>query len=121
MLKRKQENRGPIRTDDCGRKGDYWEALVELEAWKRGAEVYPNKGCTGKIDIILEIEGQFVPIDVKVLRWSKNRQNWSSSGKCADGVYKVAVNPETFEIRWDYTSSHRTAFKCPPGLENFWS
>jgi len=68
--------------------------------------------------MVLEINSQFVPIDVKAMQFEKGR--WRAKGKSAKGVYEVCVNPETEEIRWPYKNRKRDP-KCPPGLEDFWS
>ena len=115
-------SRGPVHTKCDSRKGDFYEALVELEAWKRGAEVFPNKGCTGKTDMVLEINGQFVPVDVKSMRWNKRLKKYTSAKPPQKrDVYQVCVNPETQEIRWAYRNGGSRKFNCPAGLEDFWS
>ena len=90
-----------------------------MAAWEREADVYPNKGCTGSIDMVLGIEGQLIPVDVKAMKWDQRYNCWCSRGAAKeDGVFIVLVNPETKEIRWQKTRE-RTP-KCPPGLEDFW-
>tara|TARA_Y100000401_G_scaffold59540_1_gene47241 strand:+ start:311 stop:655 length:345 start_codon:yes stop_codon:yes gene_type:complete len=111
------------RTDDS-RTGDISESIVETGAWLRGAEVFPNKGCTGATDIILKIKGILVEIDVKTeTRKSWKGRNWWGIPKSTkvEGVYMVVVNPVTHRIRWRKSGRGRSqTIDCPLGLEDFW-
>jgi len=93
-----------------------------MEAWERGAEVFPNKGSSGKTDMVLKINGQLIEVDVKTMRWSPEKGVWSSYAKKLEkNIWLVLVNPETKEIRWANKRGgrpHRP--NCPPGLEDFW-
>ena len=51
-------------------KGDYWEYYVITVALEKGAEVFRNVCCTGEVDLILRINGQYIPIDVKQNTWN---------------------------------------------------
>ena len=89
-----------------------------MAAWERNADVYPNKGCTGSVDMVLGIGDELIPIDVKAMRWDHRFNNWTSKGTGAPGVYVVLVNPETKQIRWK-NQLDKTP-DCPKGLEEFW-
>ena len=118
-LKPRPETTGPKSTD-LNRKGDYWEKHVIMSAWERGAEVFPNAGCSGKTDMVLKIDDQLYSIDVKTMRWKPDSGTWRSpAGKLPDGIWLVLVNPETRDIRWaNFRGTERP--NCPPGLEDFW-
>ena len=115
------------RTDDS-RTGDISESIVETGAWLRGAEVFPNKGCTGATDMILKIKGILIEIDVKTetpkKRKTKTRTyvGWGiPKSTKVEGVYMVVVNPVTHRIRWRRTGKGRWGkWDCPSGLEDFW-
>ena len=117
-----QQNQKPetvgLKSTDTSRKGDYWEAFVEMAAWERNADVYPNKGCTGSVDMVLGIDGDFIPVDVKAMRWDARFNSWTSKGSVPTGIYVVLVNPETKEIRWRKNLDKTP--RCPKGLEDFW-
>ena len=126
--KPKPETLGPKSTDRC-LIGDYWEYHVILVALKKGAEAYKNVCCTGPIDIVLKIEGEFVPIDVKQKAWSYAKGIWLApkAANKAGIVWGVAVNPATKQISWYYVSGGNptwnrpsSIFQCPVGLEGFW-
>jgi len=90
-----------------------------MAAWERNADVYPNKGCTGSVDMVLGIDGDFIPVDVKAMKWDPRRGGWSSKGQVVPrGVYVVLVNPETKQIRWRKNLDKTPG--CPKGLEDFW-
>tara|TARA_Y100000289_G_C3908757_1_gene143421 strand:- start:798 stop:1136 length:339 start_codon:yes stop_codon:yes gene_type:complete len=111
MLNPLSEKAGPIATD-TNRKGDFFELHVIREAWRRGAEVYSNAGCTGAVDLILQQGEQQLKCDVKSMRYQN--KCWKSTGaSVADGVHVIHVNPLTEEIRW-------TRGKEPEGWESFW-
>ena len=112
------------RTDDS-RTGDISESIVETGAWLRGAEVFPNKGCTGATDIVLKIKGILIEIDVKTEtpKKRKGRANGWGIPKSTkvEGVYMVVVNPVTHRIRWRKIGRGRNQkIDCPLGLEDFW-
>ena len=104
---------GPIVTDS-NRKGDIFEYHVALEAWKRGAEVYFNAGCTGSTDLILEKNNRILKCDVKSMFKDKGRYRPHGNDKIAEGVTQIAVHPETMAIQWV------TKF-TPEGWEEFWA
>ena len=111
MLNPLSEKAGPIATD-CNRKGDFWELHVIREAWRRGAEVFTNAGCTGAVDLILHKGERQLKCDVKSMRYQN--KCWKSSGHAVPkGVHVIHVNPATEKIRW-------TKGKEPEGWESFW-
>ena len=116
--KPKPETIGPKSTNP-NVVGDFWEHHVIVEAMRRGAEVFKNVGCTGTIDMVLRINGQFVPIDVKLDRWDK-RGYWQSNAVAAPDAYHVRVCPEDGSITWLLKRGSRSGFQCPEGLETFW-
>ena len=123
---------GQLRTELSGsQKGDIAEMYVMLIAQWKGAKVHRNVSCVGNTDIVLQIEDEYYPIDVKLAQNGKNR-NGSSSWRATQAsevklpVYPVIVEPQgdimAWKIRWKatYNSPHAPPH-CPPGLENFWS
>ena len=118
------------------RKGDLAEQFVCFAAGLKGAEVFRNVGADGSIDIVLKIDKEFVPIDVKLANFyinNKGRGSWKFSAigsQCSEDVYPVMVVPETgtdwrgWSIRWFYKKGQGQAlepkYNCPPGLETFW-
>ena len=118
-LKPKPETIGPKSTNP-NVIGDFWEHHVIVETMRRGAEVFKNVGCTGDIDMVLRIDGQFIPIDVKLDTWNKRTGVWASHSVCAPDVYHVRVRPEDGSITWQLKRGCRSGYKCPEGLENFW-
>ena len=111
MLNPLSEIPGPIATDKT-RKGNFFELHVIREAWRRGAEVFPNAGGTGAVDLILQHEGKTLECDVKSMRYQN--KCWKSSGHAVPkGVHVIHVNPATEKIRW-------TKGKEPEGWESFW-
>lgn len=117
--KPKPETTG-LKSTNKSLKGDYWESIVQIAAWDRNADVYPNKGCTGSADMVLGINGEFIPIDVKSMRWDFRTGHWKATGAQKENAWIVYVNPETREIRWPYQDASRKSFQCPEGLEGFW-
>ena len=89
-----------------------------MAAWERNADVFPNKGCTGPIDMVLGIENQLVPIDVKAEVWDRRYGTWSSKASLNPDAYVVLVNPVTKNIRWKKNADKSP--NCPLGLEDFW-
>ena len=90
----------------------FWELHVIREAWRRGAEVFPNAGGTGAVDLILQHEGKTLECDVKSMRYQN--KCWKSCGHAVPkGVHVIHVNPSTEKIRW-------TKGKEPEGWESFW-
>ena len=111
-----QETTGPkyIEFTDKSRKGDIMEHHVITEAMKRGAEVFKNVGCSGKIDIIIKYNDQVLECDVKSLRKAGNGiYTWcGSSGSCH--AIPISVHPLTMDIGWHPK-------RVPDGFENFWN
>ena len=88
--------------------------------WEKGAEVFPNKGCSGKVDMVAEINGTYYPIDVKVDKWNPYTGVFGCTRGAAPGVWLVCINPDTKRIRWPYKGNSRVTLNCPEGLEDFW-
>ena len=119
--KQRPEKVGLTFTDN-NRIGDYLENLVQLRAWEKGAEVFPNKGCTGKTDMVLKINGNLYEIDVKSEKFDYKQGTWKSYGKpVPEGVYVVLIRAEDHSIRWSNLKPGSRTPKCPPGLEDFWN
>jgi len=107
---------------DSNRIGDYLENLVQLRAWEKGAEVFPNKGCTGKTDMVLKINNNLYEIDVKSEKFDYLTGTWKSYGRSVpEGVYVVLIRSEDHSIRWSNLKQGSKTPKCPPGLEDFWN
>lgn len=71
--------------------------------------------------MVLLIDNQYVPIDVKVERFDHRKNKWCAAVGAKKDVYIVLVNPESYKIRWQNKHGGRNNPKCPPGLESFWS
>tara|TARA_E500000305_G_scaffold27_1_gene16 strand:+ start:440 stop:724 length:285 start_codon:yes stop_codon:yes gene_type:complete len=93
-----------------------------MEALVRGADVFRNSVKTGDTDIVLRINGEYIPIDVKAKKWNPRQGIWRSAGgeKIPEHVYGVGVNPETKEVSWYKFHGSNYKFVCPKGLEDFW-
>ena len=100
------------------REGDFWEHYCSLEAWRRGAEVYPNYGKTGLVDLIIEWNNMQVRCNVKVkVERDKNRIGCyyqESLSKIPDDIIMICPHPITRQINWH---THRV----PIGWEDFWN
>ena len=92
MPNQSPETTGQTVTDN-NRKGDILEYHVALEAWKRGAEVYFNAGCTGSTDLILEKGYQILKCDVTSIFKEKDRYRVTGNDKIASRVTQIAVHP----------------------------
>ena len=115
--KQSKETTGQKSTD-TNRIGDILEHYVITEALKCGAEVFPNSCCTGRIDMILKINGRSIDCDVKSMsQRAKGRGSDKyyhvAKGDVAKGVYMISVHPETLLIAWH-------PLLIPEGLESFW-
>jgi hypothetical protein len=86
---------------------------TSLVAWKKGAEVFKNIGCSGDTDLVISHKGHLLKCDVKVM--TKRGRNYYAPqiGRVAPGVYMIAVHPITHQISWHPKT-------VPAGLENFW-
>ncbi len=129
---RNQEKPGQkyINKFSSTRSGDIGEHTVITEAWKRGAEVYPNAGGNGKTDLILEIEGELYQINVKTAAWKLNQTSksikWSwratNASTVKPPVWALIVEPrdDGYLVRWSTKQGRNQPPLCPPGLEKFW-
>lgn len=107
------------------RKGDISEGYVQCLAQVKGADVLTNVGCTGEIDMVFVVNGNYYPIDVKTASYVSNGvgvpKKWHSRDAYSvpDHVYPVLVLPLTgtdltgWEVKW-------LESRTPDGLENFW-
>ena len=103
-----------IKDLNTNRQGDAAELIVVIAAWKRGAEVFRNVGCTGKTDIVLQKpDGSLLAIDVKSLCRNGDGQYTASSNAYNATETVVLVHPHTEEVRW-------IRGKAPVGWEDFW-
>ena len=106
-------------------KGDYWEWIVVTVAMEKGAQVYKNCCCNGPVDMILRINNEFIPVDVKVKKWNFKWGQWGAANgdRIAKGVYPLAVDPSTKKVSWHRVrrgTGKDAGFQCPQGLEAFW-
>ena len=103
-----------LKLTDTSRLGDIAEHIVIVEALKRGADVYKNVGCTGKTDIVIEVDGQLLAVDVKTEKWNHRHQAYYSPGTRGCTKNRVLVNPLTWQVRWPRGES-------PEGWQSFWN
>jgi hypothetical protein len=107
-----------MRSTDPNRLGDIAEQWVALIAAWKGAEVFRNTGCTGKIDMILSINQVCYPIDVKLARQSQGSRHWhGNTYKVEHPIVPVLVVPDgdicDWKIKWIRN-------RYPEELEHFW-
>ena len=100
------------------RKGDLAEHLVALIATWKGAEVYKNINCTGKVDLILNIEDSLYTVDVKLAYYSPKGNIWyGNTHKVKPPVIPVLVIPDGDIFEWKIQWIRN---RYPKELENFW-
>ena len=91
------------------------ELTVCRDAMLRGADVFKNVSCVGKVDLIIAKDGEAIRIDVKTPKFCKRRKTWTSNScKPISGIYHVLINPDTWKPRWN--CKH-----IPIGWEEFWN
>lgn len=97
------------------RLGDIYELTVAREAMFRGAEVFRNMSCVGKIDFVLVKDDKVIRIDVKHMKLDPITKKWKSNARAKPlkGIYHVYVDPENWKPRWN--KRH-----IPEGWETFW-
>ena len=79
--KQKQQSECPgLKLTYTSRLGDIAEYVVITESLKRGAEVYKNVGCTGKTDVVIDLNGNTLHVDVKVEEWDVRSNSYYSPG-----------------------------------------
>ena len=106
-----------VTKPDPSRLGDIAEAWVSLLATWKGAEVYRNQHCTGKVDLILCIDGVHYPIDVKLAR-PDNKGSWfGNTSRVKEGVIPVLVIPTGDITEWRVKWIRK---RFPQELKNFW-
>ena len=103
-----------IKNLQNSRQGDAAELIAVLAAWKRGAEVFRNVGCTGKTDIVLQKpDGSLLAVDVKSATVNGQGGFGANSNMTKATETVVLVHPYTEEVRW-------IKGKAPLGWEGFW-
>ena len=103
-----------IKNLQNSRQGDAAELIAVLAAWKRGAEVFRNVGCTGKTDIVLQKpDGSLLAVDVKSATVNGQGGFGANSNMTKATETVVLVHPYTEEVRW-------IKGKEPLGWEGFW-
>ena len=104
--------------------GELAEKHVQVEALKRGAEVYPNFIKVGKTDLILKINDKLYEFNVKCKQWDKKDKCWKAknawSVKPPQWPILVEIHSDHIEIKWPNQWGKKNEYKCPPGLEDFW-
>jgi hypothetical protein len=135
-LKLVPEVRGLTHIDfSSSRAGDIAEKYATLSLWLRGAEVFPNAGCDGKVDLCFKYSGLIYEVDVKLACYAQSKPghySWRTdkASRVRPPVYPLIVVPSTganlsgWHCRWLQKKGQRKAniksYHCPPGLENFW-
>lgn len=107
------------RFTDPSRKGDLAEQLVGLIATWKGAEVYKNINCTGKTDLILNINDTLYELDVKLARLNAVTGGWFANTYTVEApVIPVLVVPNGDIFEWKIQWIRN---RYPKELENFWT
>ena len=86
------------------------------KALERGAEVFKNISCVGKVDMRIDWNGQSLPCDVKAkcARGQNKKLYYQDTlNKIPEDVYMVCVDPTDGSIAW-HTK------RIPEGWEDFW-
>ena len=116
--KHKLEPTGQKFTDPS-RKGDLAEQLVSLIATWKGAEVYKNINCTGKVDLILDVNEKLYVLDVKLGRHNSKGDGWfGNTAKVKFPVIPVLVIPDGDIFDWKIQWIRN---RYPQELKNFWT
>jgi len=100
-----------------------------MVALEKGAEVFKNSCTQGDIDIVLRIDNEFIPIDVKQKAWRPiplpGYFGAIHGNTIPDGVWGVAVDPETKKVSWyrppGRPKAGQDVWLCPAGWEDFWN
>ena len=115
--KPKSETTGQKFTDP-NRKGDLAEHYVALMATWKGAEVYRNINCTGKVDLVIGVDGILYRLDVKLAALNGRGDGWSGqTNKVKPPVIPVLVIPDGDIFEWKIQWIRN---RHPKELENFW-
>ena len=114
--------------DNTSREGDFWEHYVGLIAWRKGIEVFDNKGRTGPVDLILDDQSNpknpviRCNVKAKVVRNKSYPERYYQEtlnvlppfiGDANRDIYMVCVHPVTGSVCW-HTN------RIPEGWEDFW-
>ena len=103
---------------DPNRKGDLAEQLVSLIAAWKGAEVYKNINCTGKTDLIINVNNTTYELDVKLARFHDKKNSWFGNTYLVEPpIIPVLVIPDGDIFEWKIQWIRN---RYPKELENFW-
>ena len=95
----------------------------------KGIRVYSNVGCDGKTDLVIQYDGNYHSLDVKLANWSKGklgRYCWDApqARRVELPVIPLIVVPATGECASGWYCKWRTRKNgeviAPPGLEGLW-
>jgi len=104
---------------DKSRKGDLAEQYVALIATWKGAEVYKNINCTGKVDLIIDVNNTLYELDVKLARFNTQSGGWFANTYSVEPpVIPVLVTPKGDIFEWKISWIRN---RYPQELENFWT
>ena len=104
---------------DKSRKGDIAEQYVAFMATWKGAEVFQNINCTGKVDLILKINDCLYEIDVKLARLNTAKDGWyGATASVQPPVIPVIVIPDGDVFNWKIKWIRN---RYPKELEHFWN
>ncbi len=120
-----------ISPSDLGAMGELFVCLCVMA---KGGQVLRNQSPNGSVDLAVAFGPSMFPVDVKVCSWAKGGRKGEHSWRpnisgVPDYVYPVIVIPEgdtdfqQWQVRWSHSNNNSRSgkFRCPPGLENFWS
>ena len=89
-----------------------------MATWK-GAEVFQNINCTGKVDLILKINDCLYEIDVKLARLNTTKDGWyGATASVQPPVIPVIVIPDGDVFNWKIKWIRN---RYPKELEHFWN
>lgn len=80
----------------------------------RGAEVFRNLSCVGKIDFVMVKDDKVIRIDVKHMKQNPITKKWRGNASTPlEGIYHVYIDPENWKPRWNQRH-------IPQDWETFW-
>ena len=101
------------------RKGDLAEYYVSLIATWKGAEIYKNVNCSGKVDLILGVNNSLYRLDVKLGRLNSRGDGWfANTNTVKPPIIPVLVIPDGDIFEWKIQWIRD---RYPKELENFWT